>query len=142
MVHTFDPSLSTPKDWIRHNVGDIDMTDDPETGTPNALREDETYDAMLNGGLTIRQATIQVARSLANEYGQQPSMFNQPSSIGVSWGDRVRAWLATVTSLTAEENAAKATGGGMHATRATRDDDCQGAEYVRPHDANWYTPPW
>jgi hypothetical protein len=93
VAFTYDSSLPTARDRIRFAVWDTD--------TANQLRSDETIDAMIaEFGETA--ATAKIARSLANQFAQMPSSVTIPNGPSVTWGERVRAWLALAQAIEAD----------------------------------------
>jgi hypothetical protein len=120
---TYDSALPTARDRMRHALGDTDAT--------APLRWDETYAALL-ALHDEPTATAIMARSLANQFGQQPSSVNIPGALAVSFTDRVKAWLQTAQSV--EETLTELGAGGYVVTRAERSDlpaDDDGSEYYR-----------
>lgn len=96
---TYDSSLPTPRDRMRHTLGD--------TNPSAPLRWDETYDAALvyyENDETL--ATAKLARALASQFGRNPTSVSVPGGPSVSFSDRVRTWLDTAQAL---EKAAKET---------------------------------
>lgn len=84
MTATYDNTLPTPKDKARNILGDIDAA--------NALRQDEEYNSQISL-FGYDQAIVNMARSLAAEYSQQPVSFSG-GGISVNWSERVKTWLA------------------------------------------------
>lgn len=90
-IFTYDATLPTARDRMRHTLGDTDPL------TP--LRYDETYDALLSFYGDEATATAKLARSLATQFGRNPTSVSVPGGPSVSFGDRVRTWLDTATTI-------------------------------------------
>lgn len=130
MAATYDNTLPTAKDRIRHQVADTDMA--------NPLRPDEEYLAALaNAGSATNAealATLAMAQSLASEYAQLPTTISDDGT-ALSWSDRVKTWLALVSRIEGEVAAAKldtSVNNKLKTVRARRRDDCDiYSEYYR-----------
>lgn len=101
-IFTYDSSLPTPRDRMRHMIGDTDAK--------NPLRFDESYDAMLAFWENETLATAKIARALASEFAQKFSTVNIQGGPSVSYSDRVKTWLALADKL---EAAVGSSGGGL-----------------------------
>lgn len=124
-VFTFDSTLPTPRDRVRHLVGDVDPT--------NPLRFNETYDAMLDYYDGDEAAvTAKIARALASELARQPSSVSIPGGPSVSYADRVKALQDIATkfeSVTVSSSGGTAT--SMVASRPGMNDVDTTGEYRR-----------
>ena len=85
MAATFDPALPTLKDHIRLTIGD--------RGPDTWLLTNETIQAKLDT-LPYPEALAQLAEGLAAEFAQNPSSYSESGSMSISWGERVKTWLA------------------------------------------------
>jgi hypothetical protein len=107
-VFTYDGSLPTAKDRMRHTLGDTDPS--------NPLRFDETYTATLafyDDDETL--ATAKLARALAVQFGREATSISIPGGPSISYSDRVKAWTETAKSL----ESAIADAGGSGSTSYT-----------------------
>lgn len=115
MTYSYDPTLVTDLDRMRHAVGDI---------VAPGIDPDETYSAQaLAMGGSWRRAAAAIARSFAARgIGRPTSLSDDGTSI--SWAaDRAGAWLKLAASLEAEADAIEATSdGALHVTMPTRPD--------------------
>lgn len=109
-VFTFDSSLPTPRDRMRHSLGDTDPN------TP--LRYDETYESMLAYWGDETLATAKLARALASQFGRQASSVSIPGGPSVSYASRVSAWQELAKTL--EVDAAESAPGAFQSGRASR----------------------
>lgn len=127
MTASYTP-FASPKDRIRHNVGDTDMD--------NPLRQDEDYEAALAyvEGNELRATSI-MAGGLAVEYGQEPVRISDDGTT-IDWGDRVKTWLSISDNSFDRANAAS-TSGGVSSQAGMRGPVVDRAEFQRP---NWWTP--
>ena len=92
---SYDPALSTDRDWMRSRLGD---TDDAAPFAP-----DETYDAYLAAADdNWRLAAAALARSLASTAVNRPRSISLAGDPAISWGDRAAAWLQIAAELEAE----------------------------------------
>lgn len=123
MVATYDNTLQTPRDRVRYALGD--------TNVVNALRQDETYNAVItDNGETL--ATAVLAEGLVTEYAQKPDSINL-SGLGLSWRERVKAWAALAGRIRAElATTLAASGTGFVSRESYRVGDEAAAEYARP----------
>lgn len=81
-MFTYIETLPTPKDRIRHRLGD---TKDP------GLRSDEMIEALVaSDGESL--ATALLAEGLASEFAQRPNSLNTPDGLGLTWGERIKQW--------------------------------------------------
>jgi hypothetical protein len=124
MAATFDQTLPTPKDRMRHLVGDTDMA--------NPLRQDETYLALLVQ-YSETGATEQMAIALAAQYGQMPDTFSDDGT-AVSWKDRVKTWLELAARMRTALNEMDAkTGAALRVIKPISYCDLENeTEYRRP----------
>lgn len=99
MTATYNNTLLTPRDRIRHAIGDMQFTALDTTG---ALRQDEEYDAVMGLYLDWRIAAAVMAESLASEYAQAPDSFSASGDMSVSWKDRISTWLQTARQMRSE----------------------------------------
>jgi hypothetical protein len=136
MAATYDSNLPTPKDRMRHSLGDTDVT--------APLRGDETYTALL-AAYSETEATAVLAEALAAEYAQLPASFGAGGTT-FSWSDRVKTWLALAARLrTALAETAGTVSNQLHTIQPRRGDwwgrgwdgDEERSEYVRPI---WWSP--
>jgi hypothetical protein len=106
MSATYNQLLPTDKDYVRYRIGDTDV--DPEE---NALRTNEHILAVLAAQASREAAIALIAKALAVEYAQEPGRVTLPSSLSVSWEERVGQW----NKLAAEMDAlvAQATSGAV-----------------------------
>lgn len=111
MSATYDDTLPTDRDWVRHELGDTDIA--------APLRQDETYDALILA-LGKQGALRTVARALASEYARKPSSVSLPSGLSVSWSSRVSNWQAIADGKTVIAGAL--TGGGYASSTLTQGD--------------------
>lgn len=95
MSFTYNPDLPTPKDRVRHSLGDVS-----EPG----YRSDETINALL-AEYSETRTTVILADSLAAEFAMLPSSLSGPDG-SITWGDRVVALqnLAKRLQLEADED--------------------------------------
>lgn len=91
---TYDPALSTDRDWMRYRLGD---TDDA-----NPIAPDATYDAVLADADDWRLAAARMARSFASTYASKPQGLTADDGSGLRYGDRAKAWLSIAAELEAE----------------------------------------
>lgn len=133
-VFTYDSSLSTARDRIRLAVGDTDAT--------NPLRWDETIDALLtlHGEAT---ATALIARSLANQYAQEPSNTTLPGGLTVSYSDRVKSWLSLAGAIEKDTGMilSESDRSVSEDFRVVREWETATSEYQRPFDL-WFERSW
>lgn len=94
MAASYDPTLPTIRDRIRHTLADTNMT------TP--LRQDEEYEAVIGLHTEWKLAAADMAESLANQFAQEVDTFGESGGVSVSWKERVGAWQATARRLRAE----------------------------------------
>lgn len=132
MAATYDSTLPTAKDRMRHSLGDTDVT--------NPLRGDETYAALL-AAYSETEATAVLAEALAAEYAQQPDTITD-SGTTISWRTRVSTWLDLAKRLRAALAETAATvSSQLHTLQPRRGDwwcqDEERSEYVRPA---WWSP--
>lgn len=121
---SYDSALPTPRDRMRHTVGDTD---------PNApLRYDETYDALL-ALYDEPTATAKLARSLANQFGRQASNVSVPGGPTVTF-ERVKAWQDTAKSIEAAVPAASGGEPSYESQTTVRDFGDERSEYRRGWD--------
>jgi hypothetical protein len=133
LAATYDNTLPTAKDRVRNLLGDVDVSVNSD-GSPNALRQDEEYLAQV-AQFGETQATIKMARSLANEFAQQPTALSVPG-LDITWGQRVQAWQKLADSLSAELGVSGNT--SFSQAKPQRYDACEdGSEYHRPV---WWSP--
>ncbi len=130
MSSTYNLSLPTALDRIRHSLGDTDMA--------APLRENETYAALL---LTYSEteATAVLAEALAAEYAQQPDSISANGK-SLTWKDRVKTWLELATRLRAALSAsASAVTSTLRVAQVKRygDYDYDDSEYYR---STWWSP--
>lgn len=120
---TYDAALPSPRDRMRHTVGDTDPA--------SPLRFDETYDALL-ALYDEPTATAKMARSLANQFGRQASSVSVPGGPSVSF-ERVKAWQDTAKTI----ESAIPSGGAVPTYvdfTPVRDFGCERSEYRRGWD--------
>lgn len=119
MAATFDNALPTAKDRMRRAVGDIDVDAVP-------LEQDETYLAALaQFGEDLGTAVI--AEGLAARYAQRPTSISDDSG-SISWGDRVKTWIAVANRYRAGGAMSSQTGAGaIQLSRTGEEED----EYSR-----------
>lgn len=129
MSASYDNTLPTAIDRMRHSLGDTDMT--------APLRQDETYEALL-ATYSETEATAVMAEALAAEYAQQPVRITDEGTT-VDWSDRVKTWLALAARLRAAlAETASTVGNTLRTVRPRRYDDWEEqSEYVRPQ---WWSP--
>lgn len=132
MAATYDSTLPTAKDRLRHSLGDTDVT--------APLRGDETYEALL-AAYAEPEATAVLAEALAAEYGQQPDTITDNGTT-ISWRSRVSTWLALAARLRAALAETAATvSSQLHTLQPRRGDwwgnDDERSEYARPA---WWSP--
>jgi hypothetical protein len=115
-MFSFDPTLPTARDRIRHLLGDTDAA--------QPLLADETIDAAVaQSGESLATATL--AEGLAADYARRPSSFGT-TGLSVSWANRVPTWL----ELAARFRAASGGSGGVSVVQATRAGEIAPAEYI------------
>lgn len=136
MAFTYDPTLPTARDRIRHATGD--------TVAPG-LRPDETIDALL-AQMTEPEATATIAEGLASEFALKPTSINIPGGPAVSYSDRVKQLYALARQLR-EDVQATAVQQALYSIRPVRydaDTDTLTSEYGRPHPDVYYPgiDPW
>lgn len=152
MAFTYDPTLFTALDRVRHALGD--------TVSPG-LRDDDTIEALLiAAGTTLEAvainttaeglATASLAESLAMEFAQRPDSYSESGatgSISVSWRERVKGWLELAKRIR-EQLLLTASVGASAVSSVAAERDCDPAsEYLRDwprwawarRDRNWYT---
>lgn len=116
---TYDPALSTDRDWMRYRLGD---TDDA-----NPIAPDATYDAELAAADTWQLAAARMARSFASRYASKPQGLTADDGSGLRYGERHKAWLTIASSLEAE---ASRLNRGLWTATVTRSDlETDDAEY-------------
>jgi hypothetical protein len=87
---SYDDTLPTELDKVRHYVGDI--SNNPAT----ELRTDDHIEAALaEHGFNLAVAVV--AEGLAAEYAQEPGSVRLPDGLTVSWPERVKFWLGRAT---------------------------------------------
>lgn len=135
---TYDSALPTPRDRMRHTLGDTDPT--------KPLRYDETYDAALAYYADEALATAKIGRALATQFGRNPTSVSVPGGPSVSYSDRVKTWLDTAKQL---EDAVASTGGlggssyvEFTLSRPGMSDEAQQTEYRRSLDVTLEEPYW
>jgi hypothetical protein len=133
LTYTFDPLLTTDKDWVRAAIGDRDMTD--------PLRSDQEIDATiaLDGDRLLATATL--AEGLAAEYARRVDSFSESGGISVRWGERVRTWLALAAGIRASSAATGGTG-AVEGIAVRLDGGVYVGEYARgctPCGGTWFT---
>ena len=111
---TFDPALSTDRDWMRQRLGD---TDDAAPIVPDA-----TYDAYLADAGSWRLAAAALARSLASAAVNRPRSLTGEGVGAISWGDRAAAWLKIAAELEAEASRLGEGSGALWTAEAERGD--------------------
>lgn len=84
---SFDPNLVSPRDRIRHRLGDI---------YEPPLRQDVEYDALITR-YSETEALLLMAESLASEYAQNPSSVSV-GGVSVSYSALVSNWQAIAKS--------------------------------------------
>lgn len=122
---SYDPSLTTQRDRLRFQLGDID---------PDAeLLPDETYDAVLaQYANDERQSTITLATSLINRYAQMPNKVVTAGGSDVTWTNRVAGWQELIKRLRAETERDQAVAAsGLRTLRPRRAGSSERAEYRR-----------
>ena len=144
MAFSYDISLFTALDRVRHALGDVDAT--------APLRDDETIEAVLLLTGTTPTATvvtdaetlavIDLASALAVEYARKPDSFSKAGGISVSWRERVKAWQTLASSLRASlASAATVMGTAAASIGVYREDGTVVSEYVRDYGPGrtWFT---
>lgn len=144
MTFSYDPTLTTALDRVRHAIGDTDA---------NApLRQDDTIAAVLDGVGGSETATvattaetlaiIDLASALAVEFARKPDSFSKSGGISVSWRERVKAWQTLASTLRASLATTAAVTGSVAVSLGTyRGDDEVVSEYVRGSGSGltWFT---
>jgi hypothetical protein len=132
MAFTFDSTLPTAKDRMRHLLGDT---------TSPGLRQDETYLALLSQ-MTEAEATATMAESIAAEYAQQPDSVSLPGGLSVSWRERVGTLFDLAARIRADVSAS-AVQQALITVKTHRQDDTAYlvSEYGRPHPDDFYPSP-
>lgn len=133
----YDSTLPTPRDRIRHRLGDIFSP---------PLREDVEYDALLSQ-FNETEALILMAESLASEYAQNPSS-TSIGGVSVSYSSLVSNWQAI--AKTAREALSQTQNGSSVLISGTVQRDGMNtprtAEYRRSMDDlyrdDWDGPTW
>jgi hypothetical protein len=97
MSATYDETLATDLDRVRHYLGDTDV--DPEE---NALRSDEHIAAVLEGEESLEAAIVVIADGLIAQFGQEPDNVRLPSGLTVSFKNRIDAWKRLITRMEAK----------------------------------------
>lgn len=103
MAFSYDNTLFTALDRVRHALGDTDI-DAP-------LRDDDTIEAVLILAGTTPDATVvteaetvaivDLASALAVEYARKPDSYSKSGGISVTWRERVKAWQTLASTLRA-----------------------------------------
>lgn len=107
-TYTFDPALSTERDWIRVTLGDVDM---------NApLVSDEQIAAVRSAALTRDSAILSLAEQVIARLAQEPDSIAE-AGITVSYRERLTALRALAGRLRASL-AASATAGSSAPTHS------------------------
>lgn len=132
MAATYNKSLPTALDRVRHLLGDTNVV--PETA---ALRSDETYNALITR-LGETGAVIEAAQGLATEYAQQPDSVSLAGD-AFTWKDRVKTWQGLADRLKAAvaANAQATAYGPTRVARTYRPEDQHNGEYRRPEGLQW-----
>jgi hypothetical protein len=112
MSATYDETLPTDLDRVRHLLGDTDV--EPEE---NALRSDEHIVAVLASEPSFEAAVILIADGLIAEFGQEPDSVRLVSGLSVSFRERIAAWQRLVARM--ERAIALAAAATAQATAAT-----------------------
>lgn len=92
MAQTYDDTLPSDRDKARSVLGITDVST-----AELALVSDEYIDAVLVWKDGLDGAVAFIAASLASRYAQMPTSVSS-SGKSVSWGERVRNWLALAAS--------------------------------------------
>ena len=82
-MYTFDPGLSSYRDWVRL------LTQDMDAKSP--LLADETIEALLST-LGYALAVAQVCDILIGRYGNEPDYLQEHLGIEVRWSVRIAVW--------------------------------------------------
>lgn len=130
---SFDPTLQTPKDRLRHQLGDTSGVAAQE------LLPDETYEAALaKFGQNEDRAVLFLAEGLYARYSQQSTSVTLISGVNVRWRDRLKAWELTIEKL--KGLATNPTSRPFGMVKPSRDDDdIDGrGEYSRCRGEPWW----
>jgi len=124
-IFTYDSSLPTARDRMRHMLGDTDAA--------NPLRYDESYDAMLTYFENETLATAKMARALASEFAQKFSSVNIQGGPSITYSERVKTWLALADKLEAAVGSSGGVGiGTSYSGTVLRRTIVEESEYGRP----------
>lgn len=82
-MFTFDPGLSSHRDWVRL------LTQDTDPQAP--LLADETIAALVTA-LGYAPAVAQICDLLVAQYGSEPDYLQEHLGMEVRWSGRVAAW--------------------------------------------------
>ncbi|MGV3617916.1 MAG: hypothetical protein ACO1SV_21535 [Fimbriimonas sp.] len=88
---SYDPGLSTDRDRLRRELGDVGTLKD-DAGAEVYLVPDATYDAMLRDH-GYNEALARLAEGLAAEKAQEPVEYDDEGKVRVRWTDRIKTWL-------------------------------------------------
>jgi len=105
MATSFDPALSTPRDWLRFQLGDtnvyIEKADDADPLTLPV--DDAVYDGVLarHSG-DERLSAIYLSEAFIAKYAQMPNQAAITNVKSAEWRYRLDAWKALSARLRAE----------------------------------------
>jgi len=97
---TFNPALTSNRDWLRFRLGDRDTT--------APLFPDATYDAVLVAAGSITAALQTLAAALIAEYSRKPEVVDITGALKAEWKSRLATWQALAGGGTTAYD-----GGGM-----------------------------
>jgi hypothetical protein len=132
---TFDPALLTPRDRLRFDLGDTDVSAVKPAGADVLALpvDDSVYAGVLaRRGNDERQATIDLADALIAKYAQMETKASVDGVESAEWGNRLAAWRALSTRLRGEVAAEAPTvaGRGSFSVARPHRPGCErGAEY-------------
>lgn len=132
MSFSYDETLPTAKDRIRHMLGD--------TAAPG-LRSDETIQALLVSTSEVETTAI-LAEGLAVEYAQQPDSVSIPGGPTVSFRSLISTWLDVAKRARASIEETVVAGVSMTITPKRYDiPDPPSGEYTREWPSIYYPSP-
>jgi hypothetical protein len=124
MAFSYDETLPTALDRVRHTLGDV---------TSPGYRPNETIEALL-ATYPENQTVMILADSLASEFAMKPSNLSSPDG-SITWGERVDqlTQLATRLRLEIEEGVVVAAQDKLRSFAPVREGTpLQQTEYYRP----------